>query len=86
MVNSLKAADGSDLYYRMIKPANFDQSKKYPVVVYVYGGPHSQFIENSWMWDASLWMMYMAQEGYVVFTLDNHGTSGDTIMNGTVHS
>jgi dipeptidyl-peptidase-4 len=74
VVNSVKASDGSDLYYRMVKPANFDPAKKYPVVVYVYGGPHSQFIENSWLWDASLWMMYMAQEGYVVFTLDNRGT------------
>jgi len=75
VVNSVKASDGSDLYYRMIKPLNFDPTKKYPVVVYVYGGPHSQFIQNSWLWDASLWMMYMAQEGYVVFTLDNRGTS-----------
>jgi dipeptidyl-peptidase-4 len=74
VVNSVKADDGSDLYYRMIKPVNFDPDKKYPVIVYVYGGPHLQLIENSWLWDASLWQMYMAQEGYIVFTLDNHGT------------
>jgi dipeptidyl-peptidase 4 len=74
VVNSVKADDGSDLYYRMIKPANFNPDKKYPVIVYVYGGPHLQLIENSWLWDASLWQMYMAQEGYVVFTIDNHGT------------
>jgi len=58
----------------MIKPVNFEPNKKYPVLVYVYGGPHLQLIENSWLWDATLWQLYMAQEGYIVFTLDNRGT------------
>ena len=74
-VASVKADDGTDLYYRLIKPINFDPKKKYPVVVYVYGGPHSQMVNNSWLWGSSLWMQFMAEQGFVVFTLDNHGTS-----------
>lgn len=64
-----------DLYCRVIKPTNFDSTKKYPVVVYVYGGPHLQLINNSWLNGANLWMHYMAQQGYVVFSLDNRGSS-----------
>lgn len=72
----LKAADGkTDLYYRLVKPADFDASKKYPVVVYVYGGPHSQLVKNSWHAGTGMWEMYMAQQGYVVFVMDNRGTS-----------
>lgn len=75
-INTLKANDGkTDLYYRMVKPLNFDPSKKYPVIVYVYGGPHSQLVDNSWMGQARGWDIYMAQKGYIVFTLDNRGTS-----------
>ena len=73
---SLKAADGeTDLYYRLIKPTDFDASKKYPAVVYVYGGPHAQMVTNGWMNGASGWMLYMASKGYVVFTLDCRGSS-----------
>ncbi|MEJ8758297.1 S9 family peptidase [Pontibacter sp. H259] len=72
----IKADDGTDLYTRMIMPPNFDKSKKYPVVVYVYGGPHLQLVTNSWMGGANLWMQLMAQKGYIVFTLDPRGTSG----------
>lgn len=72
----LKAADGkTDLYYRLTKPADFDASKKYPVMVYVYGGPHSQLVKNSWHAGMGMWEMYMAQQGYVVFVMDNRGTS-----------
>lgn len=75
-LGSLKSADGkTDLYYRMIKPANFDAGKKYPVVVYVYGGPHAQLVTNSWMGGLRLWEQYMAQKGYIMFTLDNRGSS-----------
>lgn len=74
-LGSIKANDGkTDLYYRLVKPTDFDESKKYPVIVYVYGGPHSQMIDNSWMAQARGWDIYMAQKGYVVFTLDNRGT------------
>jgi dipeptidyl-peptidase-4 len=74
-LGSIKADDGSDLYYRLIKPAGFDSTRKYPVVQYVYGGPHSQLVKNNWNASASLWELYMAQRGYVVFVMDNHGTS-----------
>lgn len=74
-IGKLKGKDGSDLYYRMIKPSNFDSSKKYPVLVYVYGGPHAQMVTNSWLNGANLWMHWMAEQGYLVYTLDNRGSS-----------
>jgi dipeptidyl-peptidase 4 len=74
-INKLKANDGSDLYTRLIKPSNFDPNKKYPVMIYVYGGPHAQMITNSWLYGANLWMYWMAEQGYLVFTLDNRGSA-----------
>lgn len=71
---TLKASDGSDLYCRIIKPANFDSTKKYPVFYYVYGGPHTQLVKNSWLGSSDLFMQSLASRGYIVFTLDNHGT------------
>lgn len=72
----LKSGDGKyDNYYRLIKPMNFDVSRKYPVVVYVYGGPHSQMVKNTWQGEMRRWEMLMAQKGYVVFVMDNRGTS-----------
>ncbi|QYJ67941.1 S9 family peptidase [Flavobacterium litorale] len=72
---TVTAADGkTPLNGRLIYPADFDASKKYPVMVYVYGGPHAQLITNSWLGGASLFDYYMAQKGYVVFTLDNRGS------------
>lgn len=73
-IKSVKGKDGTDLYTRLIKPSDFDPSKKYPVLVYVYGGPHAQLITNSWLDGASLWMYWMAEQGYLVFTLDNRGS------------
>lgn len=73
-LGSIKADDGSDLYYRLIKPMNFDPNKKYPVIHYVYGGPHAQMVTNIWNANIRMWEMYMAQHGYVVFIIDNHGT------------
>jgi len=71
----LKAADGlTDLYYRMVKPHDFDPAKKYPTVVYVYGGPHAHNVEASWHWASRSWETYMAQKGYIVFILDNRGS------------
>ena len=75
-MGTLKAADGeTDLYYRLVKPADFDTAKKYPVVVYVYGGPHSQMVNNRWRYGAGGWEIYMAQKGYLVFVMDNRGTA-----------
>jgi dipeptidyl-peptidase 4 len=74
-VKTIKAADGTtDLYTRLIKPSNFDPTKKYPVMVYVYGGPHAQMITNSYLDGANLWMYWMAEQGYLVFTVDNRGS------------
>jgi dipeptidyl-peptidase-4 len=74
-IKTIKAADGkTDLYTRLIKPSNFDPSKKYPVMVYVYGGPHAQLVTNSYLDGANLWMYWMAEQGYLVFTVDNRGS------------
>jgi dipeptidyl-peptidase-4 len=73
-IGELKGKDGTILYTRMIKPKNFDPNKKYPVLVYVYGGPHAQMITNSWLNGASLWMHWMADQGYIIYTLDNRGS------------
>jgi dipeptidyl-peptidase-4 len=74
-IKTIKAADGTtDLYTRLIKPSNFDSSKKYPVLIYVYGGPHAQMITNSYLDGANLWMYWMAEQGYLVFTVDNRGS------------
>ncbi|GAB2952890.1 S9 family peptidase [Hymenobacter coalescens] len=71
----LKAADGqTDLYARIITPPNFDPAKKYPAVIYVYGGPHVQLVTDSWLGGGNLWMQLMAQKGYVVFTVDSRGS------------
>ncbi|MFT4523170.1 MAG: dipeptidyl-peptidase-4 [Bacteroidia bacterium] len=75
-MGSIKAKDGeTDLYYRVFKPIDFDPNKKYPVVVYLYGGPHLQLITNSWLGGANLWYQYLAQQGYVVFSIDNRGSA-----------
>ena len=72
---NIKAADGvTDLYYRMVKPHDFNPNKKYPTVVYVYGGPHAHNVDASWHWASRSWETYMAQKGYIVFILDNRGS------------
>ncbi len=72
---TIKAADGTtDLYYRMVKPLGFDPQKKYPTVVYVYGGPHAHNVDASWHWGSRSWETYMAQKGYLLFILDNRGS------------
>jgi dipeptidyl-peptidase-4 len=71
----LKADDNTELYGRLIRPLNMETGKKYPVIVYVYGGPHAQLVTNSWLGGANFYLLYLAQKGYVVFTLDNRGSS-----------
>ena len=74
-LGTVKSADGQyDNYYRLIKPKDFDPSRKYPVIVYVYGGPHSQMVKNTFMAQLRRWEMYMAQRGYLVYVQDNRGT------------
>ncbi len=74
-LGTLKAADGkTDLFYRLITPPNMKPGEKYPTLVYVYGGPHSQLVTDSWLAGGNLYFLRLAQQGYVVFTLDNRGT------------
>ncbi|GAB4295209.1 MAG: S9 family peptidase [Marinilabiliales bacterium] len=75
-IGTIKAADGvTDLYYRLIKPVDFDPNKKYPAIIYVYGGPHAQLITESWLGGVRLWQYYMAQKGYVMLTVDSRGSA-----------
>ena len=73
---TLTAADGTTpLHYSVIKPVGFDPKKRYPVVVYVYGGPATQTVTRAWPGRGDHWFnQYLAQQGYVVFSLDNRGT------------
>lgn len=74
-LGKIRSADGKyDNYYRLIKPKDFDPSRKYPVIVYVYGGPHSQMVRNTFLGELRRWEMYMAQRGYLVYVQDNRGT------------
>ena len=70
---TIKAEDGTDLYYRLYKPANM--SGKHPVIVYHYGGPIAQVVTNRWGGDRGLMFQYWAQQGYVVFSIDNRGSN-----------
>jgi dipeptidyl-peptidase-4 len=69
---TIKAKDGQTLHYSMIKPAGFDATKKYPVFLFTYGGPHSQRVTRTW---GNYFDQYMAQQGFIVWRLDNRGSS-----------
>lgn len=69
------AEDGTPLWCRMIKPSNFDEVKQYPVLVYVYNGPHVQLVRNTWLGAAPLWMHSLVEDGYIIFTVDGRGSS-----------
>lgn len=72
---TIKAADDStELYYRLTLPVPFDATKKYPVIVHVYGGPHVQLVQDSWLGGSKGWELYMAQQGFVMFTVDGRGS------------
>jgi dipeptidyl-peptidase-4 len=71
----LKANDSTELYSEIIYPPDFRPDKKYPVIVYVYGGPHDQLVNNTWLGGTSLFNYYLAQQGYIIFTLDNRGSA-----------
>jgi dipeptidyl-peptidase-4 len=72
---TIKSDAGTDLYCRLIKPVNFDSTKKYPVIVYLYGGPGIQMINNTWNAGGDLWFQLMAEKGFVVFTVDSRGSA-----------
>lgn len=74
-LDTLYSGDGTKLFARTIFPYDFDPAGKYPVVIYVYGGPHAQMIRNSRLAQAQLWMYTLANEGFIVFTIDNRGSS-----------
>ncbi|NOX89309.1 MAG: prolyl oligopeptidase family serine peptidase [Calditrichaeota bacterium] len=71
----IRNKNGILLNARMILPPEFDPAQKYPVIVYVYGGPHGQLVTNSWLRGWSWWFYYMAERGFIIFTLDNRGTN-----------
>ncbi|MBR4735085.1 MAG: DPP IV N-terminal domain-containing protein [Bacteroidales bacterium] len=72
---TIPSADSSfQNYYRLFYPKDFDPQKKYPLIVYVYGGPHSQMVTDSWLGKIRMWEMLMAQKGYIVYVQDNRGT------------
>jgi dipeptidyl-peptidase-4 len=73
---TIKGRDGVALNCFIIKPPHFDPSKKYPVIVYTYGGPHAQVVLNAWTGGNLLWHQMMAQKGYIIFALDNRGSAG----------
>ena len=74
-IGTVPSADGKySNWYRLLKPKDFDPAKKYPVILYVYGGPHSQLVKNTWLGNIRLWEIYMAQRGYIVYVQDNRGT------------
>ncbi|MGI9652835.1 DPP IV N-terminal domain-containing protein [Chryseobacterium sp. RLHN22] len=72
---TLKADDGTVLYGKIILPTNFDPNKKYPAIVYLYNGPHLQLVTNSFPASGNLWYEYMAQNGYIIFTMDGRGSA-----------
>jgi len=75
-LGTVPSADGLyENYYRLFYPKDFDPAKKYPVILYVYGGPHSQMVQDTWLGGIRMWEMLMAQKGYIVYVQDNRGTS-----------
>ena len=75
-LGTVPSADGQfENYYRLYYPKDFDPSKQYPVILYVYGGPHSQMVQDTWLGNVRMWEMYMAERGYLVYVQDNRGTS-----------
>ena len=73
---TVKSRDGVQLNASIIKPPDFNPQKKYPVLVYTYGGPHAQVVRNGWGGANFLWHQLMAQKGYIIFSLDNRGSAG----------
>ncbi len=70
------AGDGKKLHGYMLKPADFDIEKKYPVLMFLYGGPGKQTVMNEWGGNHELWHQYLVQQGYIVVSVDNRGTDG----------
>ena len=73
---SVKTHDGVDLNASIIKPPNFNPQRRYPVLVYTYGGPQAQVVTDAWGGNTFLWHEFMAQQGYIIFAVDNRGSAG----------
>lgn len=71
----IKTSNNLELNAWMIKPANFDATKKYPILMYVYGGPGANTVNNTWDWDLP-WYEMLSQKGYIIASVDNRGTGG----------
>jgi dipeptidyl-peptidase-4 len=71
----LQTVDSIDLYAQIMFPPGFNPEKQYPVIVYVYGGPHAQLVNNTWIGGTGLFNYYLAQQGFIIFTLDNRGSA-----------
>ncbi len=74
-ISKFQGEDGTDFYYRLIKPSGFSKDGRYPALVHAHKGPGRQMVQNKWLGGASLWDMYMSQGGYVIFTMDNYGSA-----------
>jgi dipeptidyl-peptidase-4 len=74
-IHRFQGADGTVFYGRLIRPANFDPARKYPVIVSVYGGPHAQSVRNAWAGGIN-WEQVMAHKGFVIWQMDNRGSAG----------
>jgi dipeptidyl-peptidase-4 len=73
---TFKDNEGNIFYGQLIKPANFDNTRKYPLIVYVYGGPGSQSVRDMWGGNRYLFNQFLANKGYIIFTMDNRGSYG----------
>ncbi|WKZ65032.1 MAG: DPP IV N-terminal domain-containing protein [Flavobacteriales bacterium] len=71
---TIDGENGDRLNARIIKPSGFDPARRYPVLIYVYNGPHVQLVSNAFLGGASPWMLHAAERGYLVWTVDGHGT------------
>lgn len=72
----IRTSDGVELNAWLIKPKNFDAARRYPVLMYVYGGPGDQQVTDGWRGERYLWHQMMAQQGYLIACVDNRGTGG----------
>jgi dipeptidyl-peptidase-4 len=73
-IGTLEAEDGQTLYHSLLKPVDFDANRRYPVIVFTYGGPGLQIVDRSWGRDI-VFHQFLQQQGYIVFSLDNRGSA-----------
>jgi dipeptidyl-peptidase 4 len=74
-IEKIQSAGGFDLNVRAIMPPNMEAGRRYPVILYVYNGPHVQMVTNSWLNNGDIWMHRLANQGYVVLSVDGRGSA-----------